>query len=329
LVDIRYGSKVSALLGGDHQIEGVTVSTPASTYELQANAVILCSGGFQASSEMRARYLGPGADLLKVRGSRHDTGEVLQMALAIGAGSAGHWQGAHATPVDATYPDIEIGNLANRYSYRHGITVNGAGHRFFDEGEAEHSFTYAKTGWAISREPGGIAYQIFDQQGHDHVRWQYRRHATAIQANTIAQLANLIGIDAHGLQRTVDEFNAAVPGDPTFDPARPDGRATTGIAPQKSHWSTRIETPPFRAYPVTGGITFTFGGLRISRHAEVLNTSGHPIRGLYASGDVVGLFYFNYPSCTGQTRNAVFSRLAGRNAVRHDIPTESTTLAAR
>ena len=113
---------------------------------------------------MRARYLGPNADLMKVRGSRHDTGEVLMMTLALGAKPAGHWQGAHATPIDSTYPDVEIGSKANRYGYPYGITVNSLGQRFFDEGEARHSYTYAKTGWAVLSQPGAVAYQIYDQK---------------------------------------------------------------------------------------------------------------------------------------------------------------------
>ncbi len=109
---------------------------------------------------MRARYLGANADLMKVRGSRHDTGEVLQMALVLGCKASGHWQGAHATPIDATFPDVELSNKANRYGYTFGITVNSLGRRFFDEGEAHISYTYAKTGWAVLERAGGVAYQI-------------------------------------------------------------------------------------------------------------------------------------------------------------------------
>src|ERR1041384_4419868 len=137
---------------------------PAKEIKAARLRLILCAGGFQASAEKRARYLGPNADLTKVRGSKHDTGEVLMMAIALGAKTAGHWQGAHATPIDATFPDVEISNKANRYGYTFGITVNSLGQRFFDEGEARHSYTYAKTGWAVLGQPGAVAYQIFDQK---------------------------------------------------------------------------------------------------------------------------------------------------------------------
>jgi tricarballylate dehydrogenase len=138
---------------------------------------------------------------------------------------------------------------------------------------------------------------------------------TFMEAGTITELAVKIGIEPKVLTHTVDEFNRAVSDDRPFDPRRPDGKATKGLAIPKSNWATRIDAPPYRALPVTGGITFTFGGVDVNRSAQVLNTIDQPIKGLFASGDIVGLFFHNYPSFTGQTRNAVFGRLAGRAAV--------------
>jgi tricarballylate dehydrogenase len=313
-VEIRYESRVCELLGTDRRVEGVRVTDPERQYELRGDAVILCSGGFQASAEMRARYLGPNADLMKVRGSRHDTGEVLMMAIGLGARTAGHWQGAHATPIDAKFPDVEISNKANRYGYTFGITVNSLGERFFDEGEAHHSYTYAKTGWAVLAQPGAVAYQIFDRKGFELLDRRYYDFAEPAEAATIEELAVKIGLEPAILAHTVSSFNRAVREDIPFDPTRPDGRSTEGIVPRKSNWALRIDEPPFRAYAVTGGITFTFGGVEVDANAQVLNTSGRPIEGLFASGDIIGLFFHNYPSCTGQTRNVVFSRLAGRRA---------------
>ncbi|HEX9809073.1 MAG TPA: FAD-dependent tricarballylate dehydrogenase TcuA [Alphaproteobacteria bacterium] len=321
-IEIRFGSRVSGFLGDDRAVEGVRVSTRDSAYDLEGKAVIACSGGFQANIEMRARYLGPNADLVKVRGSRHNTGEVLRMMLDLGAKPAGHWQGAHATPIDAAAPDVETplredgrGNTMNRYDYMYGITVNTLGERFYDEGEARHSYTYAKTGRAVLAQPGGIAYQIFDRKGISLFRHGPDYPATHEEAETIATLAAKIGLAPEVLGRTVEQFNAAVRDEVPFDPRRLDGRCTEGLTPRKSNWAVRIDEPPFRAYPITCGITFTFGGVAIDTGAHVLNSADEPIRGLYASGDVVGLFFHNYPSCTGQTRNAVFSRTAARNAV--------------
>jgi tricarballylate dehydrogenase len=312
---------VRAIHGNDRRVEGVRVSTPEGEYDLAGCAVIVCSGGFQANAELRARYLGPNADLMKVRGSRHNTGEVLHALLALGAKSAGHWQGAHMSPIDGKAPDVETpvrhdgrGNTMNRYDYQFGITVNALGQRYFDEGEAKHAYTYAKTGRAVLQQPGGVAYQIYDQTGIDLFRHGRNYEATMVEAPTLAELAKKIGIEPEPFLQTIKEFNAACRTDIPFMAGELDGKGTVGITPKKSNWAMPIEKGPFRAYPVTGGVTFSFGGVQVDTQARVINTCYEPIKGLYASGDVIGLFFHNYPSCTGQTRNAVFSYLSGRNA---------------
>jgi tricarballylate dehydrogenase len=319
-IELRFSSAVSAIHGSMHRVEGVRISTPRGDRDLAARAIIACAGGFQASAEMRARYLSGNADLVKVRGSKHDTGEVLNQLLALGAATAGHWQSGHMSPIDAKAPDFETpqhadgrGNTMSRYDYPFGISVNALGLRFFDEGEAQHSYTYAKTGRTILAQPGAVAWQIYDRTGIALHRYPHHK-ATFEEAQTIPELARTIGLAPEVLVHTVEEFNAACRDDVPFDPTRLDGKKTHGLTIPKSNWATRIETPPYRAYPVACGITFTFGGVRINEHAQVLNSLHEPIRGLYASGDIVGLFFHNYPSFTGQTRNAVFSRLAGQHA---------------
>ena len=320
-IEIRFESPVCALHGDLRRVEGVTVSASDGHYDLMAKAVIACAGGFQANPEMRARYLAGNTDLMKVRGSKYDTGEVLRLLLDLGVRSAGHWQSGHMSPIDANAPDFETpqhedgrGNTQSRYDYPFGITVNALGLRFFDEGEAQHSYTYAKTGRAVLGQPGARAFQIYDQKGLKCLRYPHHK-ATFVEADTIADLATKAGLEPAVLMHTVDEFNRAVSDDMAFDPRRPDGKAAKGLAVPKSNWAIRIDEPPFRAYPVTCGITFTFGGVEVNRNAQVMSTIDQPIKGLFASGDIVGLFFHNYPSFTGQTRNAVFGRLAGRSAV--------------
>jgi tricarballylate dehydrogenase len=297
------------------------VLTPEGEYDLFGRAIICCSGGFQASPEMRARYLGPNGDLMRLRGSKHDTGEVLNMLIALGARTSGHWQGAHATPIGAEFPDGEIplrpdghGNAANRYEYKFGITVNTRGERFYDEGETKHSYTYAKTGRAVLAQPGGLAHQIYDDTGFKLFREGAYVGAKGFEAKTIGELAKQIGLAPEVLIHTVDEYNAACNKDVPFNPGVMDNKNTIGTKVPRTHWANPIEKPPFRAYPIVCGITFTFGGLKINKRAQVLSTANKPIPGLYASGDVVGLFFHNYPGNTGQTRNAVFSQVAGREA---------------
>jgi tricarballylate dehydrogenase len=167
-------------------------------------------------------------------------------------------------------------------------------------------------------QPGGVAHQIYDQKTIKLLADRYAT-ATPIEANSIEELAGKIGIEPAILNHTVKEFNNAARKEIPFDATKLDGKCTDGVTPKKSNWAIAIDTPPYVAYAITGGVTFTFGGLQINESAQVLNTSGNPIRGLYASGDIVGLFFHNYPSCTGQTRNVVFSRLAGRHAAAQGL----------
>src|SRR5262249_3167455 len=156
----------------DRRVEGVRVSAPDGEYDLSGRAIIVCSGGFQANPEMRARYLGAKPDLMKGGGSKDNTREGLTLLRALGVKSAGPWQGAHMSPIDRMAPNVETpvmknghGNSMNRYDYQFGITVNALGERFYDEGEAKHAYTYAKTGRLVLQQPGGVAYQIYDQTG--------------------------------------------------------------------------------------------------------------------------------------------------------------------
>jgi tricarballylate dehydrogenase len=310
-IELRHNSKVTGFLGDESGVTGVRVLGPDGGYELKAPATIACSGGFQANPEMRARYLGPNADVMKTRGSRHNTGEVLQLMLALGAAPAGNWQGAHASPIDAGATEVESGDKVNRYGYCWGITVNALGQRFIDEGEAEISYTYAKTGWAVLREPGGVGYQLGDAK-HPMTYMPDE----PLFADSLAELAALISVDPVLLTGTVEQYNAAIDTSVPYDPTVRDGRHTVGLTPDKTNWALSLDTPPYFAIPVTGGITFTFGGVKVDASAQVVATGGRPIPGLYASGDVVGLFFHNYASMTGQTRNLVFSRRAAAAATR-------------
>jgi tricarballylate dehydrogenase len=205
----------------------------------------------------------------------------------------------------------------NRYSYPWGITVDRAGRRFIDEGLGRSSDTYGRVGRQIVELAGGAAWQVFDATGLRHVKHYAYRHARPAVADTIEALAAAAGIDPAGLTETIAEFNAAIRDETPFDPTVLDGRATAGLDPPKSNWAVAIETPPFHAYPVTGGMTFTLGGLRIDADARVLGPDGVPLPGVFATGDAVGLFHGDYPSGVGQTRNVVFGRLAGEGAAAH------------
>lgn len=309
-IELRTQSSVIGLLGHQAGVEGVIVDGPEGVYDLQAAAVVLASGGFQASPERRARYLEANADLMKVRGSRHNTGEIMDMAIALGAKTSGQWQSGHCVPIDAASPEVEIDTGKNRVAYPYGITVNRDGERFFDEGEAHYAYTYAKTGWAVLRQPGGSAFQLFDADSVQYLPDRYDGAKPTV-ADSLEDLAEETGVNAERLAKTVAGFNTAIQQEVRFDATRKDGKGSVGLDVNKSNWALPLEKPPFYAYEATGGITFTFGGLAINRSAQVLNTCDEPIGGLYANGDILGLFYHNYPSCSGMTRNVVFGGRAG------------------
>lgn len=292
---------------------------------IRARAVVLACGGFEANREWRTRYLGPGWDLAKVRGTRYNTGDGIRMALEIGAQPHGHWSGAHACDWDlnaADFGDLTGGGPINhgKHSYPLGIMINANGLRFVDEGADIRNFTYAKYGRIILQQPGQFCWQIFDSKVLHLLRETYRiKQVTKVTANTLEELvARLDGVNKEQALKTVKEFNAAVNQGVPFDPNVLDRRGTTGLTIPKSNWAQTIDAPPFEAYGVTCGITFTFGGLKITTKAQVVDTEEKPIPGLYAAGELVGgIFYFNYPGGSGLTNGAVFGRVAGENAAHY------------
>ena len=319
-IEVLNEARAVSLLSDDDGVKGVRVKKAGHTTDIMAKAVVLASGGFQANAEWRTRYLGPGWDLAKVRGTRFNTGDGIRMALDIGASPCGNWSGCHAVGWDLNAPefgDLAVGDLFQKHSYPFGIMVNALGERFVDEGADFRNYTYAKYGRVILEQPNQLAWQVFDAKATDLLRDEYRiRRITKVKADTIEELAaKLEGVDAQRFLETVREFNAAVQADIPFNPNVKDGRGTEGLDVPKSNWANTIDTPPFEAYAVTCGVTFTFGGLRITTDAQVIDTDGHPIPGLYAAGELVGgLFYFNYPGGTGLMSGSVFGRIAGGSA---------------
>ena len=298
----------------------VFVCTEDGVADLHAKSVVLACGGFEANAEWRTRYLGPGWDLAKVRGSRFNTGDGIRIALAIGASPRGNWSGCHAVQWEMNAPefgDLAVGDQFQKHSYPFGILVNALGKRFVDEGADFRNYTYAKYGRTVLEQPGQFAWQLFDQKVKHLQRDEYKiRQITKVTANTIEEFAQkLDGVNASEFLKTISEWNNAVRTDVPFNPNIKDGRCTSGLAVPKSNWANTIDTPPFEGYAVTCGVTFTFGGLRINTNAQVLNTDYEPIDGLYAGGELVGgLFYFNYPGGTGLMSGAVFGKIAGTSA---------------
>lgn len=318
-IAIQYGARVVAIRREGGRAVGVTVDDNGTERFVPGDAVVIASGGFESSAELRARYLGPDWDLVPVRGTAHNLGEGLLAGLAVGASPAGNWSGCHAVAWDRNAPefgDRVVADQFQKHSYPFGMMINAEGERFVDEGADFRNYTYAKYGRAILAQPLHFAWQIFDEHTSHLLRDEYRiREVTRVQADSIEGLAQRMGIDTARFTRTVEDFNAAVMTDVAFDPTIKDGRGTRGLTIPKSNWANPLDAPPYRAFAVTCGITFTFGGLRINSRAEVLDTYLKPIPGLYAAGEVVGgLFYSNYPGGSGLTSGAVFGRISGAAA---------------
>jgi len=321
-IDIWYSARATALIHDDDGVHGVHVKREGKTVDVLAKSVVLAGGGFQANPEWRARYLGPNWELAKVRGTRFNTGDVIKMALDIGAAPTGNWSGCHAVGWERNAPefgDLAVGDAFQKHSYPFGIMLNAEGRRFVDEGADFRNYTYAKYGRVILAQPGQFAWQIFDRKVLHLLRDEYRiKQMTKVSAQTLDELVGkLDDVDAAAALGEIQRYNAAVRKEVPFNPNVKDGRSTSGLAVPKSNWANTIDEPPFEAYAVTCGITFTFGGLRINTESQVISTDGEPIPGLYAAGELVGgIFYFNYPGGSGLTNGAVFGRIAGTSAAR-------------
>ncbi|MFF3039239.1 FAD-dependent tricarballylate dehydrogenase TcuA [Arthrobacter citreus] len=316
-VDVRYGHAATGLLVEDGAVTGVRALTPEGERTFTAESVILTAGGFESDPQKRREFLGEGWENAKVRGTPCNTGDMITAALEIGAARGGDWNTCHSVQWDAFTPlnesNRELTNRLTRQSYPLGIIVNRDGERFLDEGADFRNYTYAKYGREILRQPGSIAYQIFDATLRPMLRTEeYDMPGVSVEtADTIAELAAKIGISQEKLEKTVTDFNNSIDRSVPLDPNVLDGRAAR-TQPPKSNWASPLETGPFYAFGVTCGITFTFGGVRGDTHGRVLDESGAPIPGLFAAGEMLGgLFSTNYPGGSGLAAGCVFGRRAG------------------
>ncbi len=324
-IEIQYDTRAVDLSFDGKRVTGVVVRRSGERPEtLSADAVVLASGGFEANPEWRTRYLGAGWEIAKVRGTRFNTGDGIRMALAIGAASYGNWSGCHAVGWERNAPefgDLAVGDQFQKHSYPFGIMVNTNGRRFVDEGADFRNYTYAKYGAEIMKQPGQFAWQIFDAKTANLLRDEYHiRQITKVTANSLEDLAGQLDcVDAEACLAEINAYNLAIRDDIPFNPNIKDGRRTEGLPINKSNWANALDEPPFEAFAVTCGITFTFGGLRVDTGAQVLDSDLRPIPGLYAAGELVGgIFYNNYPGGAGLMSGAVFGKIAGASSARED-----------
>ena len=328
-VAIHYETAASELLqDASGRVIGVRALGPDGFSDFYGKSVVLACGGFEGNAEMRARYLGPNWDTVRMRGVPYNTGDGLRFAFDIGAMAHGSFSTCHASPQDFEMPAFKLPSSVgkgaehqSRYMYAFAIMVNNKGQRFVDEAEDLRSLTYARMGRAILAQPGGMAFQIMDAKVRRTGLFppSYDK-ASGAKADSLEKLADIMGIDPQGLAQTVRDFNAAVPKDKEAKPNayQLDGVGTSGLAIPKSNFAMTIVEPPFEAYIVRCGITFTFGGLKVEpKTGQVQHVAQRPIPGLFAAGEIVGgLFHGSYASGSGMMAGANWGRISGTSAAK-------------
>jgi tricarballylate dehydrogenase len=314
-IAVCYDTEVVALrLRGD-ACESVAVRANGSERTIAANAFVLASGGFEANLDWLRNAWGTAADNFIVRGTPYNKGAILRMMIDAGAQTVGDPKDCHAVAIDGRAPKFDGGIATRLDSVPLGIVVNRDGERFHDEGEDFWPRRYAIWGKLVARQPGQIAYSIVDAKSRGRfIPSMY----PPIEARSIAELAERLGVESHRLERTVSEFNAAVRSG-SFDPTALDDCRTAGLRLDKTHWAQRLDTPPFWGYPLRPGITFTYLGLRIDASARVLGAGSAPFRNVYAAGEIMAgnVLENGYVAGIGMTIGTVFGRIAGAAAACH------------
>jgi tricarballylate dehydrogenase len=311
---IHYETAAVALSTDDAgRVTGVHARGPHGNKHLAARAVVIACGGFEGAPDLLRKHIGPRGDELPLIAPTlvNNRGDGIRLSEPLGADLAGQFDMFHGEPVDrrSSKPDAVV------YAYPFGIVVNRHAQRFFDEGSDSFDATFERLGYEIWANQNQEAYFIAAKAILDwpSVANIILTDQPPLEATTIAGLAEKLGLDPAVLEATVSRYNAAIgPGE--TDRTIRDGKATVGIVPPKSNWATPIDHGPFVGYPLTCAITFTFGGIRSDARARVLRRDGAPIEGLYAAGEVTGLYYKEYPAGTSVLRALTFGRIAAREA---------------
>jgi len=311
-VAIAYEAEVTDLDIQDGMFVSATVKHGGATHAVRAGTMVAAAGGFESNIEWLKQYWGDAADNFLIRGTSNNRGTILKLLLDKGVQEIGDPTQCHAVAIDARAPKYDGGIITRLDCVVFGIVVNKNAQRFYDEGEDVWPKRYAIWGRLVAGQPDQIAYIIFDKPS---LTMFMPSLYPAIEAPTIRGLAEKFGLDGATLEKTVSDFNAAVrPG--TFDHTILDDCRTEGLTPPKTHWARRIETPPFYAYPVRPGITFTYLGTRVNKQARMLMKDGTPSANMFAAGEIMAgnVLGRGYAAGIGMTIGSVFGRIAGREA---------------
>jgi len=317
-VEVAYETQVVDLALRDGRIESVTVECAGQRREIRAKAVVVASGGFESNLAWLREAWGPPAENFLIRGTPYNMGTVLKLLLAQGAKQVGDATQGHYVAIDARSPRFDGGIVTRVDAVSLGIVVNRDAQRFYDEGEDFWPKRYAIWGRLVAGQPDQIAYSIIDAKSMGKFMPPV---FPPEKAASIGELAARLGLDAAALERTVAAFNAAVrPG--TFDHTVQDDCRTEGLAPPKTHWARRIDTPPFYAYPLRPGLTFTYLGVGVDERARLLLADGRAAANAWAAGEIMAgnVLGKGYLAGIGMAIGTTFGRIAGEEAARHVRP---------
>jgi tricarballylate dehydrogenase len=314
-VEVSYDTEVVELSIQDGHFESATVMRHGVEHEIRAKAVVAASGGFESNLAWLREAWGPPADNFIVRGTPYNMGRVLKLLLAKGARQVSDPTQGHCVAIDARSPKFDGGIVTRVDAVSLGIVVNKNAGRFYDEGEDFWPKRYAIWGRLVAGQPDQIGFSIIDAKSMGKFMPPV---FPPVKAPTIAELARALKLDPGALEKTVAAFNAAVrPG--TFDHTILDDCRTEGITPPKTHWARAIDTPPFYAYPLRPGITFTYLGVAIDERARMLMQDDKPSRNIFAAGEIMAgnVLGKGYLAGIGMAIGTTFGRIAGAEAARH------------
>jgi tricarballylate dehydrogenase len=316
--------KIGVAIGYDSEVMALTFGEASCTADIRhdgrieravARTMIVCSGGHQANLGWLRDSFGPAADHFMIRGTPFDTGSVLRLLLDAGARPVGDPARAHMVAVDARGPKFDGGIVTRITAIPHGIVVDRHGKRFHDEGEDARKTHFARWGARIAECPDQIAYLMLDAKG---VARALPTALAPIRADSIAALAGALGLEPTTLETTVREFNAATD---AADDVPLNQRSTTRLIPPKSRGAVALAVPPFAAYPLRPGITFTQFGVAVDQDMRVVKTDGAPVPNLFAAGMIMAANVLGdgYLAGLGVSLSAVFGRRAGEMAARRAL----------
>ncbi|MGH8704239.1 MAG: FAD-dependent tricarballylate dehydrogenase TcuA [Burkholderiales bacterium] len=314
-VEIAYDTEVVDLAIENGRFTSAVAMRDGARHELHAKTVVAAAGGFESNLAWLKEAWGDAADNFLIRGTRYNMGRVLKVLIGKGAKAIGDPTQGHCVAIDARAPKFDGGIVTRVDCVSLGIVVNKHGKRFYDEGEDFWPKRYAIWGRLVAGQPDQIGYSIIDAKSMGKF---IPPVFAPIKAQSIRALAAALELDPAALEGTVAEFNRHVrPGN--FDHAVLDDCATADLTPPKTHWARRIDTPPFFAYPLRPGITFTYLGVTVNDRAQMILRDDKPCANVFAAGEIMAgnVLGQGYIAGIGMSIGTTFGRIAGEQAARH------------